>query len=360
MKHAIQRAVPLILATLAGAAAAQSSSLIVFGTADASARYASTDRSGSIKSLASGGYSSARYGLRGQEDLGGGWSASFWLESFLSLDTGLATPAGWQRRSTVSLASKDYGELRLGRDYTPTHSNWARFDPFGYVGIGSNQLLILSATGQTPVTAAFGSNPNDVQRANNGIAYFLPRNEWNVEGALVRNLREGGTAATDSHSSTGARLGVTVGPVLVSGAMLNTRNDITGNNTFKDSALATMVTLPAVSLRAAIRTLKYTTAKQDTTLLAALIPLAGVHEIKLSWVRSKMNGKVGATDISANSTDQYALGHVYHFSKRTHLYTTLASMRNKGNARFVVPGGPAATAGGLASKGTEMGLNHEF
>lgn len=359
MKHALKRATPVVLALLAGNAAAQSS-VVVFGTADAAARYANTDNVGSIKSLASGGYSSARWGLRGQEDLGGGWSASFWLESFLSLDTGASTPAGFQRRSTVSLASKDWGEVRLGRDYTPTHSNWARFDPFGYVGIGSNQLLILAANGQTPVTAAFGSNPNDVQRANNGIAYHLPSNAWKVEGSVVVNAGEGGTAANDQHRAIGGRLGVTVGPVLVSAAQLKTRNNLTGNNEFKDTAFAAMISLPMVSLRAAIRSGEYLTAKQDTTLLAALIPFGGVQEIKLSWVRAKWKGRVGNTDISANATNQYALGYVYHLSKRTRWYTTLATMSNKGNARYVIPGGPAANAGGLSSKGLESGINHEF
>jgi len=54
--HALKASLSLALALalLAGTAAAQSSSLTVFGTADASARYANTDRSGAIKSLASG------------------------------------------------------------------------------------------------------------------------------------------------------------------------------------------------------------------------------------------------------------------------------------------------------------------
>jgi predicted porin len=359
MKHPLKTSIALVLATLAGAAAAQSS-VAIFGTADASVRYARTENVGSITSLASGGYSSSRFGVRGQEDLGNRWSASFWLESFLSLDTGAQTPAGWQRRSTLSLASEDLGEIRLGRDYTPTHSNWSRFDPFGYVGIGSNQLLILSATGQTPVTSAFGAAPNDVQRANNGVSYILPRNAWNIEGAVVRNFGEGGTAANDQHRSVGGRLGVTVGPVLVSGAMNNTRNNLTGNNDFKDSALATMITVPMVKFSAAIRRLKYLEARQDTTLVGAIIPFAGVQEIKLSWIRSQMHGRVGATDISQNRTDQYALGYVYHLSKRTHWYNTLAFMSNDGNARFVIPGAPAATAGGLSSRGFESGVNHEF
>jgi hypothetical protein len=35
-------------------------------------------------------------------------------------------------------------------------------------------------------------------------------------------------------------------------------------------------------------------------------------------------------------------------------------MKNKGNARFVLPGAPAATSGGLSSQGIEAGINQEF
>ena len=71
-----------------------------------------------------GGYMlPSRWGIRGTEDLGGGLYAGFWLESAVLPDTGAAQAAFWGRRSTVSLGSKDYGELRLGRDYTPTFWN---------------------------------------------------------------------------------------------------------------------------------------------------------------------------------------------------------------------------------------------
>ena len=363
MKHlehpTLKNAIPLALAVLSGSTFAQTSSITIFGTADASVRWADTDRVGSEASLASGGYSSSRFGVRGSEDLGGGLSASFWLESFLGLDTGAQSPAGWQRRSTLSLTDQTWGELRLGRDYTPTHANWARFDPFGYVGIGANQLLILSAAGQTPVTAAFGTAPNDIQRANNGVQYILPRNDWNVEGNLLRTLGEGGTAATDQHRAVGGRLGVTVGGLLVSAAMLQTRNNLTGSSSFKDSALAAMYTAPAVKFSAAVRRLEYQAAKQTNYLVGAVVPL-GAQDLKVSWNRAQYHGAVGATDISNNRADQFAVGYVYHLSKRTHLYSTAATLRNQGNSRFVIPGAPAATAGGIGSKGFETGINHDF
>ena len=62
---------------------------------------------------------------------------------------------------------------------------------------------------------------------------------------------------------------------------------------------------------------------------------------------------------NAGSYRSLALGYAYHLSRRTTAYATLAAIRNQGNARFVVPGAPAGTAG-ARSRGFEFGMNHEF
>ncbi len=348
--------IALALAALSGAAGAQTS-VTIFGVADAAVRSASTNGAGSITSLVSGAYSSSRYGFRGQEDLGGGMLASFWLESFLNVDTGAITPAGFQRRSTVSLAHRQWGELRLGRDYTPTHSSWARFDPFGYVGVGSVQLLALGATGQTPTTAAFGTAPNTIQRASNAVQYILPRNPWGVEGNLMYAAREDGLAANDQHKAGGGRIGVTVGPVFVSAARFQTRNNLT-QDSFKDTALAASYQSDVVKLSGGVRRFDYLAARQTNLLLAAVVPM-GASEFKFAWNRASMDGSVGSTSIADNRADQFAVGYVYHLSKRTRVYSTLATIRNKGNSRFVVPGAPAGLAG-ATSKGFEFGVNQDF
>lgn len=349
-------AAALAVALLAGTAAAQSS-VTLFGVADVAVRHARTHGVGHVTSLVSGAYSSARWGVRGQEDLGGGLVASFWLESFLSMDTGAISPAGFQRRSTLSLSHRDWGELRAGRDYTPTHSSWARFDPFGYVGIGAVQLFALSAAGTTPVTAAFGTSPNTIQRTSNTVEYLLPRNAWGLEGGLSYALREDGTAASDQHHAAGGRLGITLGPVFVSAASFRTRNNLT-TDAFQDTALAATYNAGFARVSAGIRRYDFRDARQNNYLLGVVVP-SGASEFKFSWNRAAMDGTVGTTSIDANRADQFALGYVYHFSKRTRVYATLAQIENKGNARFVVPGAPAGT-GGAKSRGFETGVNHEF
>lgn len=51
-------------------------------------------------SLANSGYNSSRLGFRGTEDLGGGLSASFWLESAISKDDGSTGHGAFNRRSS--------------------------------------------------------------------------------------------------------------------------------------------------------------------------------------------------------------------------------------------------------------------
>ena len=126
------------IAALAGSAMAQGSAVTLFGTLDANATH--TSQAGASRTFLSyGGHYSSLLGLPGLEELGGGLSAGFWLESSLANDTGVmggsttesgASRAFFNRRSTVSL-SGPFGEFRLGRDYAPSFWNDALFDPFG-------------------------------------------------------------------------------------------------------------------------------------------------------------------------------------------------------------------------------------
>ena len=104
------------LTAFTGVASAQSS-VTLFGIVDVSMRNVKNGPT-SLKSLSTDGMGSSRLGFRGVEDIGGGLRASFWLEGSLAADTGNANGQNWQRRSTVSLTG-GFGEVRLGRDYTP-------------------------------------------------------------------------------------------------------------------------------------------------------------------------------------------------------------------------------------------------
>ena len=133
-------------------AAAAQSSVTVSGTMDLGLRQVRNGSVGTIKSEVSGANATSKLIIRGFEDLGGGLSASFFLDATILGDTGAAgasAPAGqfWDRRSTVSLADSRLGEVRLGRDWVPTHLAWTVFDPFTTLGIAiANTFLSFAAS----------------------------------------------------------------------------------------------------------------------------------------------------------------------------------------------------------------------
>jgi predicted porin len=358
---------PIALGLLAAAAtlsmatpALAQSSVTIAGIVDAAARHVSNAGLGSVSSLISGGNSTSRLIVRGHEDLGDGWSASFHLEHGLLLDTGsqAATAAFWDRRSTISLASRTLGELRLGRDYVPSYVNWVRYDPFSHVGVaGSNNLTTGSQAG--PVRNAFNTGQNTTVRSSNAIELLLPGGLSGLEGGLMVAAGEGGTAANGQGKVVGGRLGWAGGPVVVTVAVTVTENDRTIDAEFTDAVVGGSWNLGAVRLSAAWRRYEQADAAQTNLMLAAVVPV-GLGDIKLSAVQADMSGRVGATTIDGNGALQLGLGYVHNLSKRTALYGTVSRIDNAGASTFVVPGGAPGMAGGQSSTGVEAGIKHSF
>ena len=188
-----------VLGTFAGMASAQSS-ITVFGVVDVNGRYV---KNGDVdtKQLANDGNSSSRLGFRGIEDLGNGLKAGFWLESSLAADTGTINSSGkfWHRRSTVSLISNNYGEVRLGRDTVPTWTAFADNDVFGTVGIADASRTF----------GVLGSNADTKLRADNLASYFLPSNLGGIYGNV--SVAPGEGVAGKKYS--GGRIGYRAGPM---------------------------------------------------------------------------------------------------------------------------------------------------
>lgn len=145
---------PIALTTLAalgafaGAAQAQSS-VTLYGVLDASIEYVNrvgTPPANSVTSGApttpvgprfrmprAGGLSASRWGLRGVEDLGGGWQALFNLESGFDWDSGTLTTAPlFNRTSIVGVSNREYGKLTFGRQYTAMTDALIQFSPLRF------------------------------------------------------------------------------------------------------------------------------------------------------------------------------------------------------------------------------------
>lgn len=106
-----------LLATVSGSAIAQSS-VTLYGLVDTDIRYAThVDKAGdSIIGMGTGGLSESRFGLKGVEDLGQGWSTVFRIENRFFANSGQLDPTDpfWDT-AFVGLRSTKWGELTLGR-----------------------------------------------------------------------------------------------------------------------------------------------------------------------------------------------------------------------------------------------------
>ena len=111
------------LAGTLGATAHAQSSVTLYGTLDTGLDYVSNQKTAtggkSNWMLESGNLSTNRWGLRGNEDLGGGLSAVFDLENGFNIDNGKLSNGGdeFGRQAWVGLASKQWGTVTLGRQY---------------------------------------------------------------------------------------------------------------------------------------------------------------------------------------------------------------------------------------------------
>lgn len=355
-----------------GGAFAQSS-VVMFGVVDAAVTYTtgSGPAFGSKWQLANSSNSFSRLGFRGTEDLGGGLTAGFWLESGLMNDTGTGYPSNsnnqlsgtgsggglaFSRRSTVSLVGA-FGEVRLGRDYTPTFWSTALFDPFGTgSGIGANQIYFTALGGLSSPTGT---------RASNSVGYFLPPDLGGFYGQLMVARGENASdavlpgpiplsTASDGNYS-GGRIGWSNGPFNVVLSTGVTSYAAAGNLRVSNLGISyTFERWMGLKLMSELYAESQNHTDGKGALVGFILPV-GVGDIKASyaWYRREPFG--GSLD---PTTSKIALGYVYNFSKRTAVYTTVAHISNSNGAAQALAG--ATTSPNHGSNGTEFGLRTVF
>ena len=345
------------------------STVTLSGTLDAGVRRVKNASVGSVTSEVSGANSTSKLVIRGTEDLGGGLSAGFFLDSTIGADTGAAGGLQfWDRRSTVSLASSKFGELRLGRDWVPTHLAWSAFDPFSTLGVASANTFRSFGASRT-LGQAFGTAPeaqaaNPTLRVSNAIEYFLPPGLGGFYGTVIVTKGENGSTAAGFTKGDGFRAGWTGHGFHAAAAQFTTRN-ATGGQRFQDQAAGLSYEFSGHRISAAQRRWRFGADRTVSTQLGAVIAV-GSGQVKLTVVHADQTGATAAQ--SANDARLFGAGYVHHLSKRTALYVHAARVDNRGTAVFTIPGGPAVSAsatavnyfGGKASTAFESGIRHDF
>lgn len=363
--------VPLLSILVASAAAAvpaqvsaQSAGVTLFGIVDAMASRYRHDTA-SVTRLGSGGHQASRIGVRGQEDLGGGLRASFWLEADVNLDsgaggstnannqqtgTGPSTGLMFNRRSTVSLHAPS-GEWRFGRDYTPTFWNFAMFDPFIMQGVASGSNLFFAGTPGPALGTIRNSNSigylyNTTQPFGMSGPFF----QW--QSAFGENAS--GTANQDDGDYHGFRTGYAAGPAVIAVAYSHWEHLASRNFTLASvgASWAHEVAKVMATYHVAKSGIAGTTFK--TASIGATI-LLGSGYVPLSLIRTNRDNAAEA------KATQLAVGYVYNLSRQTALYTSYARLRNKNGANFAIGGNvPFAAPANATSSGIDVGVRHVF
>ena len=360
-------AIAAVALSAAGIASAQSS-VTLYGVVDAAVSHYRGEGKGSRTLMTTSGFNNSRLGFRGREDLGGGLAASFVLEAGFENDTGTGqatntnnqpagnTPVGgltFNRRSTISLSGA-FGEIRLGRDHTPSFWNLVVYDPFK-VGVGIGTMPTQGST-------------STVFRASNSIGYLSPgcavATCKGLYGQAMYAMGENtsGTPTSSDGRYVGARVGYNTGAFDVAIGTGVTKNaaaqDFTQTNVGASYNFGVAEIMgqwgihktgaPIAALAGGTKATHYT--------LGARIPL-GAGYIPVSY------SHVSRNDVNKGSASKVAIGYVHNLSKRTALYTTYAVISNKNSMALGVNtgvnAGPAPIAGGNSS-GVDFGVRHSF
>jgi len=413
--------IALAVLTVSGAAFAQST-VTLFGGADLNVRNV-TSGTNKFSGMAQDGIYSSRFGVNGTEDLGGGLKGNFHFEGGMNPDVGTSAGFNFTRKSTIGLAG-GFGEVRLGRDYTPLFTVAGIADPFGTNGVGSSYNLANGVTNNTATGTTAGgtfrtaqsaskagadaastvlagtafADPNAV-RANNSVTYYSP----SFSGFTVSGMYSFGAENTNTDKDVGTMTSVKLayanGPLTVAYANQVTKGGLTGAAagagavsygttacTSSQTAL-TITGLPggtnACYTAAAAAVQPTEDQKWTSNFLAGSYDL-GVAKLSAGYKTDKttevtgtfkstilgVTAPMGALTLkasyvarkldSAKVGNQFAVGGVYDLSKRTAVYGTYSVLKNEANYGMNVGSAAASDFTGVKSKGFEAGVKHTF
>ncbi|AQV94722.1 porin [Cupriavidus necator] len=379
------------LLAMTGAAQAQTS-VTLYGVIDGSIEYVSRVGTAPANPVASGtttapvgprfdmpragGLSASRWGLRGTEDLGGGWSALFNLESGFDWDTGnLTTAPLFNRTSIVGLSSRDYGKLTLGRQYTSMTDGLIGFSPLRFaatyepgiwwMGVNYRESNVVKYTGQfgglTAIAHYSFGTAASVQAAGTGQALgagetpgsMKDNNAWGAALAYNSNGFGAGIAYDEWHPAPSTTPGNTGRERKAGIAMSYTTGPwkVMGGYRYRDSQFNTGATL--------IRD-DYWFAGVNYQATAALGLQLGYYYSNIKQFRQT---PTGVTTNPANP-QQVAFVADYNLSKRTDVYIATGyahngSLINDGQFTAFLFGYPQAP-GQKNMVGVTTGIRHIF
>jgi predicted porin len=412
-----------VLASAACAALAQSgeSSVNLYGIVDAGVTRVSGLKGGTNTQLSSGIMDGTRWGLRGNEEIGGGYRGIFTMESRVEANNGTSynrppsasdVPDRYKDAALLGLPVPLQAALQpavngvaavLGQQIGVNHIDKNVFDRQLYVGLVTPFGAVLAGRQYTPayeVSATFDTMQTQSSLAAGQLASFPPSIDIRVSNALAYRFQKGAVSGSAMYTVEPAGSNTTMWGL---NAMYKTDPFSVGfgYNTHKnekgEKALTSAVLGATVAAGPGAVSVLYAAVKDDhpaglsgiSALLiappnnvpanfAALIQSAFIEALKQDARLAHVGYKLSAgpntfyvaytmlNDKRPNNADAASYGAVYSysFSKRTDLNFVLTHFNNKGLSQ-AAPGG-AGYLGGITEKaGTDsnsiaLGLRHRF
>jgi predicted porin len=213
---------------LAGGTCFAQTGVNLYGIVDAGLR-ATGGLPGSTTAVASGTNQTSRWGIRGREDLGGGFKAVFRLEGGMNADTGTQAKSDrlFDRQAWAGLETP-YGQLAVGRQANLISDALLPVDPIGKRDASFNPNINVAGLSNTAFgTHAFGRQygpsgyADNFYRLDNTIKYTATVGPWQARAAWSAGEVAGDAAASSSH---GVALAYQRPDWVVSGATMQFRS----------------------------------------------------------------------------------------------------------------------------------------
>lgn len=294
---------------------------VLYGLIDASGSYSRPPGGNDHRwALDSGAMSRSYVGFRGSEDLGGGLRAVFRLESYLSVDSGIAGrfsgDAFWGRDSNVGLAGA-FGSTVLGRNVTPLYLTTITFNPFG------------DSSGFSPSTRHYFAGAVFGDRSwNNSVAYMNnPRDPLRVH--IVANAREtNASGAYDNGHNYGASVSYLSGPFAIALAWEKVQNSaLPVPNGFDDQRVAQVSATYDFKVVRLYGQFGRVTTDADINTKTNLFHIGAAAPIGQALILVAYGNSQVHSDFSKSTNRIYSIGYDYYVSKNTDIY--VAAMYEK-------------------------------
>ena len=388
------------LSAFAGAAQAQSS-VTVYGTLDAAVSNndtGTTTLNGTTTKLMGSRTVSDRLGFKGVEDLGGGQTAFFQIETGMNIFAANPGTAGsgdgqamtsqtpgslitTRRPSFLGISDAKLGSIQAGSQYSPGFLFTGYGDVAGNNTVGTNfsQATVVSsvadATNSTATTASYKMNAQSIRYDSPsfmglvGSAYVVTQSTQASGAGKVNALAAAYTSGKFEAQAVYEVKIVSTNSNIVTTATA-TKHTSTGIGGGYDFGFAkARVTYQKGELASQINgSLSGSNGVVTVTKVSAIAPVTPAIDVFGAYIlmsENSVGSMYGAANVQKSATGM-SVGSSYKFSKRTNIYATYTALENNSNAAFGLGGsaiGTSSTNGVVAGndpKIINIGMRHSF